>query len=92
VTPARIGIIGDYDPEHTAHSETNDAIKSAAERAGIEASHEWVATDTIARDGAGVLGKFDGIWVAPGAPYRNLEGALVGIRYARESDLPLVGT
>jgi CTP synthase (UTP-ammonia lyase) len=87
-----IGIIGDYKPDYTAHAETGAAIDSAARRLGIDASYEWVPTETIERDGPSILDSFDGVWVAPGAPYRSLEGALAGIRHVRESGRPLVGT
>ena len=34
----------------------------------------------------------DGVWIAPGSPYRSFEGALEAIRYARTNDVPLLGT
>lgn len=88
----RIGVIGDYNPDYGSHPETNAAIESAARRAGLRVAYEWVPTVTIEREGAWLLDMFDGIWVSPGSPYRSLDGALAGIRYARERGLPLVGT
>jgi len=32
------------------------------------------------------------VWIAPGSPYRSLDGALRAIRFARERDWPLVAT
>jgi CTP synthase (UTP-ammonia lyase) len=52
---------------------------------------EWVPTDEV-NDPATRLARFDGIWVAPGSPYRSQDGALAAIRYAREHGTPLYGT
>jgi CTP synthase (UTP-ammonia lyase) len=35
---------------------------------------------------------FGAFWIAPGSPYKSLIGALNAVRYARERDLPLLGT
>jgi CTP synthase (UTP-ammonia lyase) len=51
-----------------------------------------VATDTVAAGGTGALAAFDGLWAAPGSPYRSLEGALAGVRFARERGVPFFGT
>jgi CTP synthase (UTP-ammonia lyase) len=39
-----------------------------------------------------LLARASGIWVTPGSPYRSLERTLAAIRYAREHDLPCLGT
>ncbi len=33
-----------------------------------------------------------GLWIAPASPYRSMEGALEAIRWARERQIPLLGT
>ena len=38
------------------------------------------------------LAAYAGWWIAPGSPYRSMNGALRIIRYAREHDVPLLGT
>ena len=35
---------------------------------------------------------FSGLWCVPTSPYRSMEGALLAIRYARESGVPFLGT
>ena len=53
----------------------------------------WVATDDLDRNGADeLLAGADAIWCAPGSPYRSLDGALEGIRFARERGVPFLGT
>jgi CTP synthase (UTP-ammonia lyase) len=89
----RIGIIGDFSTEYISHRETGEAITVAAARLSLDVGFDWVPTDKIAARGAdAALSAFDGFWAAPGSPYRSLEGALGGIRYARENGKPLVGT
>lgn len=38
------------------------------------------------------LGGYNGLWIAPGSPYRSMTGALAAIAYARTSGVPLIGT
>jgi len=87
-----IGIIGDYDAEARTHQVTNGAIAHAAAALGVQARVEWVETTRLAQAAAGVLGNFDALWCAPGSPYRDMQGALEGIRFAREARRPFLGT
>ena len=54
----------------------------------------WVGTEELAGEGAAAreLAGAQGVWVAPGSPYRSLEGALAAISWARAHDVPLLGT
>jgi CTP synthase (UTP-ammonia lyase) len=82
-----IGVIGDLDLGNITHRFTNDALAHAGCR------HAWVPTDTIGRETApAVLRRFSGLLIAPGSPYRDMEGAMAAVRYARERGVPLVGT
>lgn len=89
-TSLRIALVGDYKPDITAHRAIPLAIDDAAAVLEIPAEYHWIATSEIssADDFAG----FDAIWVTPGSPYKNCEGALLAIRYARENSLPFLGT
>ena len=89
---ARIGIIGDYDATYTGHRDTCEALGGAGVRTGVYVDYEWVGTDAIAAAGPTVLDGFDGLWASPGSPYRSMDGALAGIRYAREHDRPFIST
>jgi CTP synthase (UTP-ammonia lyase) len=88
----RVGVLGDYNAEYGSHPETNAAIAASSRRLGVDAVYAWVPTEEIGANGPRILDSFDGLWIAPGAPYRNLEGALTGIRHVRENGRPLVGT
>ena len=88
----RIGITGDFDPVYTAHAATGRALDASEQRLGIEVAYEWIPTEKVARDGSAAIEAYDGLWAAPGSPYRSLDGALAAIRFARERDRPFLGT
>ncbi len=74
----QIGIIGDFNGRNPTHVATTNAIQHAAEALGEPIQPVWLATDRPHEYGA-----FQGLLGSPGSPYRSLEGALAGIRYAR---------
>jgi CTP synthase (UTP-ammonia lyase) len=86
----RIGLIGDYDAGITAHQAIPEALRLAADERGIAVEFEWVPTDQIRT--AQRISQFDGLWCVPGSPYRRMDGALLAIRFARESRRPFLGT
>jgi CTP synthase (UTP-ammonia lyase) len=89
--PIRIAIVGDYQPENVTHTATGAAIQHTTKHLGLTALSEWIPTDTVA-DPSARLSQFQALWIAPGSPYRSLEGALAAIQYARLSGVPLIGT
>ncbi|HEX6418587.1 MAG TPA: hypothetical protein VFZ77_08815 [Acidimicrobiales bacterium] len=87
----RIGIIGDLDPRNETHAATDDALGHAAAAVGLAVDAAWVATTDVG-DAAADLASFDGLLVAPGSPYRSMDGALRAIGHARRDGVPLLGT
>ncbi len=85
-TRPSIGIIGDFNPSSPTHRFTSEAL----EHIGLDFA--WVHTDALRHDPRKTLASFDGLWIAPGSPYRSMDGVLKAIRYARERGVPLVGT
>jgi CTP synthase (UTP-ammonia lyase) len=86
----RIALIGDYDPQVTAHQAIPVALGMAAEHSGRDIQFQWLATDRINADTP--LDEFDGFWCVPASPYRDMDGALRAIRFAREQQRPFLGT
>lgn len=87
-----IAIIGDYDPLRPRHLATEAALEHAAVSIGLKIKKTWVSTSQINAESAHVLlDCFDAYFGAPGEAV-SLEGALQGIRYARESFKPYLGT
>ncbi len=89
----RIGIIGDYDPAKASHPPTVAALEHAAGMAGTRAEVAWIGTKTLdAPEGLRGLQAYDALMAAPGSPYDSLTGALDGIKEARLSGKPFLGT
>lgn len=86
-TTVRIGVIGDFNEGNATHVATNTGIQHAGDALGREFHVVWLPTDEPQDFGA-----FAGLFCSPGSPYRSLEGALEGIRYARENGVPFLGT
>ncbi|RON23150.1 hypothetical protein BK660_07815 [Pseudomonas brassicacearum] len=86
----RIALIGDHDPQITAHQAIPVALGMAAEQLKLNVQFQWLATDQINADTT--LQDFDGFWCVPGSPYRDMDGALRAIRFAREQQRPFLGT
>jgi len=79
-----IALIGDR-RDHRSHREL-DAVRGML---GEGVSADWVATDgERVRD----LGQFDGIWLVPGSPYADDDAAVAVVSWAREHDVPFLGT
>lgn len=89
-----VGIIGDYDPKAFAsHAPTNQALHHAAGALSVAVEPVWLPTPTLTGPlAADTLGRFDGLWCAPGSPYQSMNGALEGIRFAREKARPFFAT
>jgi CTP synthase (UTP-ammonia lyase) len=88
----RIALVGDYNPDVPAHRAIPQALQIAAEGSGCTIRTEWVATEQLSTDAPHHLAHYGGIWVAPGSPYRSMEGALAAIKYARTRNVPFLGT
>ncbi|KAF1030951.1 MAG: CTP synthase [Pseudomonas sp.] len=89
-TTVHLALIGDYDAQVTAHRAIPVALEQAGEALGLTVHAHWLATDTI-KSTADVQ-HYDGFWGTPATPYRDLDGALLAIRYAREHKRPFLGT
>ena len=86
----RIALIGDYDPQVTAHQAIPVALGMIAEQTGREVQFQWLPTESIHVDTP--LQDFDGFWCVPASPYKSEAGALRAIRFAREQQRPFLGT
>jgi CTP synthase (UTP-ammonia lyase) len=83
----RIALVGDFNPDVTAHQAIPKALALAAE--GREIQPEWLATESAER---APLDAYAGFWCVPASPYRSIDGALRVIRFARENKRPFLGT
>ena len=89
-----VGLIGDQLPEYQrAQFAAVEMIRRAAAELGVDAEVRWIATPALdGADAESLLAEADALWASPGSPYLSIEGALKGIRFARERGWPLLGT
>ncbi len=89
----RIGILGDFNPDFRSHHATTESLEHAARKLEIEVYSEWIPTPSLTDKGAEkILESFDGLWGAPGSPFKSFDGMLKGIEFARRRDWPYLGT
>ncbi len=89
----RVGLIGDYDPQVKAHTVTLKALALAAVDLGCEVELRWLQTPSLVEEDAEQrLAGCQVLWAVPNTPYKSMEGAINGIRFAREHGIPLLGT
>ena len=88
----RLAIIGEHDPTFEPHQAVDGNVAQVATALAIDVQATWISTEIIAAEGTGPLVNYDAVWISPGSPYRNFDGALTAIRYAREREVPLLGT
>jgi CTP synthase (UTP-ammonia lyase) len=78
----RIAVLGDRDPAHLTHRE----IDAALALLGRDVEAAWLPTEGATLDG------LDGVWLAPGTPYRDDDAVYAAIETARTTGLPTLGT
>ena len=87
-----IGIIGDYSEETISHPAINASLEHSATALSISIDAAWLPTETfLTPEACEQLEDFDAYWIASGDP-ENINGALIGIRIARETGKPFIGT
>ena len=90
--PARIVLVGDYDPAAPAHQAIPLALARAGAAEGVACTWSWLHTTTLRDDVATQLAGYDAVWCVPASPYAHAAGALAAIRDARESGRAFLGT
>ena len=86
----RVGIIGDFDPDHPSYIATNKALGHAARPMAVTVEPTWLPTRSLDNEFS-ELEHFDAL-CAPGGLYDSVDGALRAIRFAREEGWPFIGT
>jgi CTP synthase (UTP-ammonia lyase) len=87
-----IGVVGDFDATNPTHVATTASLHHAAAGMGTAVDVDWIGTDRLDGTETATLLDVDGVVIAPGSPYRSLDGALRAIEHARRRDVPLLGT
>lgn len=88
----KIGLIGDYNPEITAHIAIPKALQLSSEKLNCKVQYLWLDTDLITKKYFVELNSYSGLWAVPATPYKDMEGALSVIGLARNNNIPFLGT
>lgn len=89
----QIGIFGDYGPKSPTLPAIEKSIQHASAELNITAQATWLPTSSLlCPDLDEKLITFDGLWAAPGSPYKSFDGMLRGIEFARRCNWPFLGT
>lgn len=86
----RLALVGDYRPDVVAHQAIPKAVQLAAHALNLDVHPQWLPTETITS--TDVLQQYDALWLVPGSPYLNDDGAFLTLRYARENNVPFLGS
>lgn len=89
-SPVRLALVGDYRADAVSHQAIPLAVQLAARALNLEILPQWLPTPAITD--SNVLQSFDALWLIPGSPYLNDDGAFLTIRYARENNVPFLGS
>lgn len=84
-----IAIVGDYRKDYSNHINTEQSLIHAAKLLNLCVYTKWIGSDVLRESH---LKKFHAVWIAPGSPYRDAENVLTAIKFARESNIPLLAT
>ena len=85
----KILLVGDYDKKVVAHQAIPRAIELSARILKAKAEQVWTGTREL--DPA-VMPAFDALWCIPFSPYQKPEAVIAAIRFARENEIPFLGT
>ena len=87
----RVALLGDYNPEVTAHRAIPIALELAGKQLAVPVEPVWIHSTEL-RDPEKDLAGFHGLWVVPASPYADTENVLAAIRFAREQKFPFLGS
>ncbi|WP_338505565.1 CTP synthase [Erwinia aphidicola] len=90
MTYLRLALVGDYRPDAVAHQAIPLAISLAAQALNLDVTPQWLPTETLTD--RSMLQDFDAIWLVPGSPYHSDDAAFMTITYARENNVPFLGS
>jgi CTP synthase (UTP-ammonia lyase) len=90
--PVRVAVIGDRLSKLTAQESIDDALRHSGDALGTAVEVTWFGTPMLATGADEHLRHADAVWCAPGSPFLSIDGALEGIRFARETGRPFLGT
>jgi CTP synthase len=86
-----IAMVGKYVDLTESYKSLSEALIHAGIHTRTKVRIQYVDSETIERDGIGVLKGMDAILVPGGFGKRGVEGKIAAVRYARENHVPYLG-
>ncbi len=86
-----IAMVGKYMELLDAYKSLIEALLHAGIHSRTRVKMHYIDSETIERDGTGVLASMDAILVPGGFGKRGVEGKIATVRYARENGIPYLG-
>jgi CTP synthase (UTP-ammonia lyase) len=83
----KVAILGNWNGQYEPHVAMNKRLGEFSENIDFD----WIPTEMLAESAMPVLNGYQGI-VAGSGPYKSKQGIINGIRYARENNIPFLGT
>jgi CTP synthase (UTP-ammonia lyase) len=88
----RIALVGDFDEKMHTHVALNASIAHCRSHISSELDVEWISTDRATNGLSLSKNKYNGLWIAPGSPYKDDEAVYNVIQKARENNIPMMGS
>ncbi len=88
----KIAVIGEFKSNNLTHVKLNSALEDFSIIKNCKIEYNWIDTNLLEENPSKILKDYHGIWSAPGSPFNSLKGALNAIEYARNNDVPHLGT
>lgn len=88
----RIAVLGEFNAASPTLPKIDSSLQHAAEELRLIVHFDWISTSELVNDAEARLESYDGIWAAPGSPYKSFQGMLNGIEFARRRNWPFLGT
>ena len=85
----KVGLIGDYKESVTAHQAIPTALELAAGQIDTPVEFEWLHSNELQQS---QLLDYAALWCVPASPYENTEHVLQAIKFARQENVPFLGT
>jgi CTP synthase (UTP-ammonia lyase) len=85
----KVALVGDYDATVLAHQAIPGAIERSALALATTVELIWIHSSEIDLQ---AIAAVDALWCVPLSPYADPEAVITVIRFAREHDMPFLGT
>ena len=88
----KIGLVGKYVELKDAYKSISESFIHSGAENECKVNVSWIHSENINESSAAkILGKLDGILVAPGFGDRGIEGKILAVNYARTNNIPFFG-